>query len=224
MSAFLDPSLPVHKPSSSHTISYCKINDINIETLFAGINSYPMLTVLQLLMIWFCTKIIIFIDLLISWLSCSTPWVTPTLRQLKTKGPQLEHLYRKTGHTIHKELYNNHILHYKDCIAKAKSTYYSGAINSYKLNSKVLFSMLKNITKPADSLPQHTYFNDFCITPNAFFSTKIQTIHQQLIQNSHLVSSFSVSIQSSYCCRNFRFNQKIQILHMSTRPTSDCFC
>ena len=53
----------------------------------------------------------------------SAPWFTPALRQLKTKGSRLEHLYVKTDLTVHKEMHHNHILQYKDAISLAKTTY-----------------------------------------------------------------------------------------------------
>jgi len=52
--------------------------------------------------------------------SVSAPWFTPDFRLMKAKGWQLEHLYRKTGLTIHKEMYNNHLVCYKDSILTPK--------------------------------------------------------------------------------------------------------
>jgi len=62
--------------------------------------------------------------------SLSARWFTPKLWLMKAKGRQLERLHRKTGLTIHKEMYKKHFLHYQDCIAKSKSNYYSSIICS----------------------------------------------------------------------------------------------
>ena len=40
----------------------------------------------------------------------SAPWFTLELRQLKARGHQLECLYRKTGLTIHKEMFITHFV------------------------------------------------------------------------------------------------------------------
>lgn len=102
------------------------------------------------------------------------------------KGRQLEHLCNKTGLTVHKEMHHSHILHYKDCITQAKSTHYSGLMNSNEGNSKALFSLLSNITQPPDSLPPQMYSTAFCNTLLSYFTAKIDNIHQQLAPSSSL--------------------------------------
>ena len=105
---------------------------------------------------------------------------------MKAKGRQLERLHKKTGLTIHKEMYNQHLLHYKDSIASTKTHYYSSIISANKGNSKPLFSLLNTITKPQDSLPPHLYTTSFCNSIMSFFTAKIKNIHQQLGVIPHL--------------------------------------
>lgn len=102
--------------------------------------------------------------------TCSSPWFTPSLSVLKAKGRQFEHLYRKNGLTAHKEMFYNHISRYKDCIMQAKSIYYSGLINSNEGDKRALFSLLRNITQPPDSLPAHMYSAAFYNSLISFFS------------------------------------------------------
>ncbi|KAE8280912.1 hypothetical protein D5F01_LYC21481 [Larimichthys crocea] len=116
----------------------------------------------------------------------SAPWFTPALRLMKAKGRQLERLHRKTGLTIHKEMYKNHMSLYKDSITSTKTHYYSGIITANQGNSKTLFSLLNNITQPQDSLPSHCYTTTFCNSIMSFFTEKIKNIHQQLGSIPHL--------------------------------------
>uniref|UniRef100_A0A8C6SXM8 Reverse transcriptase domain-containing protein n=1 Tax=Neogobius melanostomus TaxID=47308 RepID=A0A8C6SXM8_9GOBI len=85
-------------------------------------------------------------------------------------------------------MYNNHIIQYKDNLSSAKSAYYSGLIYSNQHNSKTLFSLLSNITKPPDSLPHHMQSTDFCNALMSFFVSKISNIHQHLITCGAAVS------------------------------------
>ena len=85
--------------------------------------------------------------------STSAPWFTPELRSMKAKNRQLERLYKRTGLTIHNDMYTSHIAQYKDLISLTKSTYYSGLILTNEGNSKTLFSVLKKILHPPNSLP-----------------------------------------------------------------------
>lgn len=46
----------------------------------------------------------------------TAPWYTPELRQLKAKGRRLERLSNKTGLAVHKQMYSEHVLHYKNML------------------------------------------------------------------------------------------------------------
>lgn len=121
----------------------------------------------------------------------SAPWFTADLRLLKAKGRQLERLYRKSGLTIHKELYNNHILHYKDSIAITKTQYYASLITANYGNSKSLFNILNKNTQPQDSLPPHLYTTHFCNSLMSFFSAKIKNIYLDQDYTPHHLHTFS---------------------------------
>lgn len=88
---------------------------------------------------------------------------------MKTKGRHLERLYRKSHLTVHKEMYNNHILHYKDTIAQSKSVYHSSLIIN-KGNTESFFNLLNKILQPPNSLPPHLYSADTCVSIMQFFN------------------------------------------------------
>ncbi len=92
----------------------------------------------------------------------SAPWFTPELREFKTKGRRLERLYVRSGLTVHKEMYAEHIQNYKNALFKAKSVYYSNIIGVSNANSRLLFSMVNNFLRPPDSLPSDMYSTDLC--------------------------------------------------------------
>uniref|UniRef100_A0A674N9T6 Reverse transcriptase domain-containing protein n=1 Tax=Takifugu rubripes TaxID=31033 RepID=A0A674N9T6_TAKRU len=112
--------------------------------------------------------------------STTAPWFTLHLRSMKTKGRQLERLYKKTGLLIHKEMYIAHIHQYKDAIHQAKTKYYSAQISSNKGNTRSLFTLLNKTIQPLDSLPSHLYSTDTCNSLMQFFKEKIRNIHHHL--------------------------------------------
>uniref|UniRef100_A0A8C6M6H9 Reverse transcriptase domain-containing protein n=1 Tax=Nothobranchius furzeri TaxID=105023 RepID=A0A8C6M6H9_NOTFU len=114
----------------------------------------------------------------------SAPWFTPALRSLKATNRRLERLYKKTGLTIHKDLYSAQISLYKDSISHAKSQYYSGLISSNSSNTKTLFSIMNSIFQPPDSLPIHLYSSETCNSLLQFFNEKVNRIHLSLPHSS----------------------------------------
>lgn len=125
----------------------------------------------------------------------SAPWFTPELRQLKTKGRRLERLYAKSGLTVHKQMLSEHVQLYKDALSKAKSDYYSILIGARETNSRSLFSVVKNILRPPDSLPSDMYSTTLCDNFMTFFESKIKNIHQQILASN---------IGYNYCCSVFQ--------------------
>ena len=108
------------------------------------------------------------------------PWFSSHLRQLKAKGRQLERLSRRSGLTIHKQMYHAHIIKYKDALSSAKSQHFTDKITAGAGNTRALFSVVNNTLRPPDFLPPHFCSTDHCNALMSFFNTKIATIHQQL--------------------------------------------
>ncbi len=114
----------------------------------------------------------------------SAPWCTPELRELKTKGRRLERLYVRSGLTVHKEMYAEHIQNYKNALFKGKSDYYSNIIGVSNGNSRFLFSMVNNFLQPPDSMPSDMYSTDLCDRFMTFFESKVKNVHQELLNST----------------------------------------
>lgn len=119
----------------------------------------------------------------------SSPWYTPELCQLKTRGCQLERLVRKTGLVVHQQMYLDHLTSYKSAINAAKSTYYSHIINSADSNTQILFSTVNKLLKPAET-PSHLISTSQCQEFLDFFNSKTVNIHQQLTPPAQMQATF----------------------------------
>lgn len=82
--------------------------------------------------------------------SHSAPWYTPELQPLKSEARRVEWLTRETGLTIHKDMYHNHLLKYKNTTSSA--VYYASLIQPNE-NSHTLFSTCSNALQPSDIFP-----------------------------------------------------------------------
>ncbi|XP_073328899.1 uncharacterized protein [Pagrus major] len=109
----------------------------------------------------------------------SAPWYTPQLRQMKIRKRQLERLYKKTGLTVHLNIYTDHLSDYKNALTAARSTYYSQLIHSGSNNPKTLFSTINKLLKPCDNTLTSFTVNK-CNSFLSSFQSKIDTIYNQL--------------------------------------------
>ena len=122
-------NLPLSKMKASRYIAFRNIKNIKPSTLSAAINSLPStdhLTTPEDLVSHYNYGLNNLLDTLAPLktrsvtFTRSAPWYTLELHGLKTEGRQLECLSRKTGLTIHNNMYHNHLLKYKDAIARPK--------------------------------------------------------------------------------------------------------
>ncbi|KAK0138992.1 hypothetical protein N1851_024468 [Merluccius polli] len=172
-------ALCLSRIKSSHFISFRNLKNINIDILCSNIDNIliPVCSTTSDEMI---THYNISLNNILNSLapvktrsvsfSTTAPWYTPHLRSLKTKGRQLERLYKKTGLAIHKEMYITHIRHYKDSITQAKTNHYSAQIISNEGNTKSLFTLLNRTLQSPDFLPPHLYSTDTCNSLMQFFN------------------------------------------------------
>ena len=76
-------------------------------------------------------------------------------------------------------MYSDHLLHYKNALTTAKSSYYSNLINTGTGNNIVLFSTVSHLLQPPKTLLPDIS-TDQCAAFLNFFSSKINIIHQHL--------------------------------------------
>lgn len=119
----------------------------------------------------------------------SAPWYT---HQLKVIGRRLERLSRKTGLSVHKDMYNEHHLKYKLAMSNAKTVYYTSLIQTAEGNTQTLFFTLNHIIQSSCIGPSHMYSTANCNRFMNFFTSKIENIHKQL-------SSPCSSVDCKFC-------------------------
>lgn len=73
---------------------------------------------------------------------------------------------------MHKDIYDNHMLHYKDSLSAAKPKYYTHLISSDKGNARALFSTMNTISRPPNNLPPHLYSISQCDNFMSFFKNQ----------------------------------------------------
>ncbi|KAG1924711.1 hypothetical protein F2P79_025983, partial [Pimephales promelas] len=200
-------TLPLSKLIVPRTISFRNIKDINTGTFASDINNFPSVPAScspDELVSHYNTNLHALLDThaplrfrSVSF-TRSAPWFTPALRLLKSQGRQLERLANRTGLTIHKNMYMEHVNLYKNSLSSAKSAYYSHLIHSNHHSSKTLFSLLTSITKPPDSLPYHMQSQDFCNNLMFFFVSKITDIHNHLTSSGAAASGYNLNTPYLY--------------------------
>lgn len=157
--------------------------------------------------------------------SRSAPWFTSKVCQLKTKGSRLECLAKKTGLTVHSQMYSDHITSYKTALNAAKSAYYSNIIQRDGNNTRVLFFTVNKLLKPKETATRFTsalqcqQFLDF-INQSSVYSIHHQLTPSLSSQSNTPWLNATVRPTSSLSAFHLRSNQQVSQLIMSSRPTT----
>ncbi|KAK0152032.1 hypothetical protein N1851_006603 [Merluccius polli] len=117
--------------------------------------------------------------------SRTAPWFTSELRQFKTHGRRLEHLAKKTGLTVHFQMYLDHSTSYKTALNAAKSAFYTNIIHRDGNNTRILFSTVNKQLKPKETATSALQCQQFL----DFINYKVYSIHHHLTPclSSHIL-------------------------------------
>ncbi len=110
------------------------------------------------------------------------PWISDAILEGKRVRRQRERLWRKTGLTVHKQVYKESCETIKKLIQKAKSDYFLEQIKDCEGDQKKLFRIVDKLLGHNKSTPL-PHFSDAQILANTFneyFITKISTIRTLL--------------------------------------------
>ncbi len=109
-------------------------------------------------------------------LSHTSPWYNAELCAMKAKGRQLERLFRKTGLTVHFQIFSEHTRHYKTALKTARSSYISDIINKANNRPKTLFNMVNKLVQPPSHSPSKYECDDLCGSFLRHYQTKLNAL------------------------------------------------
>ena len=126
--------------------------------------------------------------------SCSAPWYTCELRQMKAAGRVLERRFMASGLTVHKEAFREHRKMYSRALRDERSLFYSNMINNSPGDSKKLFSTINHLLKPRSSSHSEAT-EERCNQHITFFRNKVDNI-RSLLSTSAVVPPPAAGPQS----------------------------
>ena len=226
-------NLPVSKFRPDRIMSFRNIKNINITELNSLISmsiSYPHLLFVTDLVNHYNSTLLTALDTLAPTktrtvtFSTTAPWFTSQLRQLKTHGRRLERLAKKTGLTVHRQMYSDHITSYKTALNAAKSAFYSNIIHHDGNNTRTLFSTVNKLLKPKETATRFTSALQ-CQQFLDFMNHKVSSIHHHLTpclpsQSNTPWLNATVHPTSTLSAFHLPSNQQISQLIMSARSTT----
>lgn len=109
------------------------------------------------------------------------PWFTEEIAQAKVKRRQYEALWRKSGLTVHREMFKTQRQTVQDLIKASKREYFSQLVTNAP-SPKALFGVIDKLLhrKRPTPLPEHQSATDLANRFSTFFHTKIADIHKYL--------------------------------------------
>ena len=109
-------------------------------------------------------------------------WYTGELRAAKRERRKAERQMRRTGLTVHKEIFRSHCIQVSKLAIRSKRSYYSNKIVEMGKDQKQLYRLTNRLMgKRSDAvLPTHQSEEKLANSFGDFFQSKIQTIRNEL--------------------------------------------
>jgi len=110
------------------------------------------------------------------------PWIDDEIKQKKREKRKAERNWRRTGLTVHKEIYIDERKHLNILISRSKREFYQQQISTSSCKQSTLFKCVDDLLnkKKVTSLPSHESTKELCDRMSDFFADKIRVIHEGL--------------------------------------------
>ncbi|XP_072046481.1 uncharacterized protein [Amphiura filiformis] len=135
-------------------------------------------------------------------------WYSDALRAAKQERRKRERQFKKSGLAVHKELYADQCLSYKQLLDDAKTSYHRKELADADQHD--LFRVVDKLVKPkvGTVLPAHDCSNELADQFADYFHTKISTLRHRL-NCSHTTSSAPICLPDATCCTSFETFQPV---------------
>ena len=110
------------------------------------------------------------------------PWFTDELHQAKNERRKAERLWRRTGLTVHKEIYRAEKCKYNTLLLDSKATYFNERITECGNDSKAISKIIDDLLfrHKTTKLPEYSSAQDLANRFATFFKEKIDKIRDEL--------------------------------------------
>ena len=110
------------------------------------------------------------------------PWFTDELHQAKNERRKAERLWRRTGLTVHKEIYRAEKCKYNTLLLDSKATYFNERITECGNDSKAISKIIDDLLfrHKTTKLPAYSSAQDLANRFATFFKEKIDKIRDEL--------------------------------------------
>jgi exonuclease III len=116
------------------------------------------------------------------------PWFSDELHLAKSEKRKAERLWRRTGLTVHREIFNTEKVKYNKLLTHSKASYFNQRITECGNDSKALSQIMNELLfrQKTSKLPAHGSAEDLANRFSTFFKEKIDKIRDNLPDCSNI--------------------------------------